>query len=179
MPQPTSIGITEASDGTITEYVVGFLFDPDRRDVLLIQKTLPAWQVGRLNGIGGHIDPHEKPLDAMAREFAEEAGVSGLSWEPVSILSGDQFCVHFFAAFDASIYKAWTVTDEKVLVERVAGLCRRPLLPNLALMIALALDQSGIIKPVRMFDRRSREGVGVMEGAAGGGSRTSPSPGPI
>ena len=58
------------------EYVVGFAFDGEG-NVALIEKTKPAWQRGRFNGIGGKIevDQREKPVDAMSREFFEETGV--------------------------------------------------------------------------------------------------------
>ena len=59
------------------EYVVGFLFDEDARryhktghgNVVLIEKNRPAWQAGRLNGVGGHIEIGETPDEAISREF--------------------------------------------------------------------------------------------------------------
>lgn len=66
-----------------TQYVCGFAFDP-LGQVVLIQKKRPAWQAGKLNGVGGHVEPGEAPASAMAREFFEETGVSTLAvcWEP-------------------------------------------------------------------------------------------------
>lgn len=65
------------------QYVLGIVTSPER-DVLLIRKTKPDWQAGRLNGIGGKIEIGEAPGFAMAREFREETGcVSSLS-HPVS-----------------------------------------------------------------------------------------------
>ena len=58
----------------IKKYVLGFLFDADGQHVALIIKARPAWQRGKLNGIGGKILPGETPLRAMTREFAEETG---------------------------------------------------------------------------------------------------------
>ena len=40
----------------MTRYVAGFLVSDDRYYVALIRKKRPAWQEGRLNGIGGHIE---------------------------------------------------------------------------------------------------------------------------
>lgn len=54
------------------EYVLGFMFDPTLRKVLLVWKDRPTWQKGRLNGIGGHIEAGETPHEAMVREFEEE-----------------------------------------------------------------------------------------------------------
>ena len=39
------------------QYVVGFLFNPARRTVLLLQKTHPEWQFGMWNGPGGKLEP--------------------------------------------------------------------------------------------------------------------------
>src|SRR6187551_944090 len=58
-------------------YACGFLFSPDRARVLLIRKRRPAWQAGKLNGVGGKIEPSDdSPLAALTREFREEAGIT-------------------------------------------------------------------------------------------------------
>lgn len=54
------------------QYVLGFQVSPKLDQILLIQKARPDWQAGRLNGIGGHVEPGETPIQAMVREFAEE-----------------------------------------------------------------------------------------------------------
>jgi len=64
-------------------YVVGFAFDHDFSHVLLIWKNRPLWQAGKLNGIGGKIEPGELPLNAMIREFAEETGIMETQWKIV------------------------------------------------------------------------------------------------
>ena len=56
-------------------YVLGFLFNRDMTEVALILKTKPKWQAGKLNGIGGKVEPGEASAEAMPREFAEEAGL--------------------------------------------------------------------------------------------------------
>ena len=53
-------------------YVLGFLFDPFEKYVKLILKERPVWQKGFYNGIGGHIEDGETPVEAMVREFHEE-----------------------------------------------------------------------------------------------------------
>lgn len=52
------------------KYVVGFLFWKDW--VLLLIKNKPDWQAGKLNGIGGKVEPGENFLAAMVREWNEE-----------------------------------------------------------------------------------------------------------
>lgn len=135
-------------------YVAGFLFDAGREDVLLIEKQRPAWQRGKLNGVGGKIEPGETPEAAMEREFAEEAGVCGLAWERVADLTGPGFTVYFFAAFDDRIRLARTCEEERLIVRPVAEIATAAdLIPNLKALIPLALDTSGLVKPIQLQDR--------------------------
>ena len=79
-------------------FVCGFCFDEERECVVLIEKSQPAWQAGRLNGVGGKVEPGESVADAMTREFEEEAGVRlpahpvGEGAEPV-LNAWTPFCV--------------------------------------------------------------------------------------
>lgn len=69
-------------------YVLGFYLTPD--GVVLIRKIKPAWQFGKWNGIGGSIEEGETPLQAMMREFREEARIVTTSnqWTELFTLSG-------------------------------------------------------------------------------------------
>jgi 8-oxo-dGTP pyrophosphatase MutT (NUDIX family) len=71
-----------------TQYVAGFLFHPQLQRVALIRKARPQWMAGKLNAIGGHIEPGEDSLKAMIREFKEEAGLSISYWKRFAVLSG-------------------------------------------------------------------------------------------
>jgi len=80
----------EHKDKDITErYVVGFAFDDRNSRVLLIKKLKPAWQHGKLNGIGGKIEHGESPVEAMVREFREECGLNTRAedWTQVECLT--------------------------------------------------------------------------------------------
>jgi 8-oxo-dGTP diphosphatase len=142
----------------VTDYVCGFMFSesPQGPRVLLIQKNRPAWQAGRLNGIGGKIEDGESPLDAMVREFREEAGLSLIPtcWSPVAVLTGDSFCVHFFSCwvYPGVFEDATAQTDETLVPVYVRDLHLFPIIPNLHVLIPLALDRSGIVKPVMLRD---------------------------
>lgn len=46
------------------------------KNVLLVLKDKPAWQKGRLNLVGGKIEPGETPEQAAVRELKEESGLS-------------------------------------------------------------------------------------------------------
>ena len=120
------------------EYACGFLFSSDRQRVLLIRKRRPTWQAGKLNGVGGKLEAGESPLDAMIREFREEAHLQIESWQQVLTLSGDDWRGHFFRAFGA-IDDAIAVTDEKLEIHRVEAL-PSDTIPNLHWMIPLMVD---------------------------------------
>jgi len=121
------------------EYACGFLFSIDRQRVLLIRKRRPAWQAGKLNGVGGKLEAGESPLDAMIREFREEANLSINHWLHILTLTGADWRGHFFRAF-GEIDEAKSVTDEQLEIHRVDSL-PRDTIPNLHWMIPLMLDE--------------------------------------
>ncbi|WP_300288435.1 NUDIX domain-containing protein [uncultured Desulfovibrio sp.] len=45
-----------------------------------MRRDHPEFQAGKLNGMGGKLEPGETLLDCMAREAVEEAGYFG-DWE--------------------------------------------------------------------------------------------------
>lgn len=132
-------------------YVCGFLFSPERDRVLLIRKNRPRWQAGRLNGVGGKIEPGETPLEAMRREFREETGLEIDDWQPVADLVLEGSIIHFFAAFDGAIGDARALTDEKLEIHPADAL-PKDVLGNLRVLVPLALDTTGIMKPVLLAD---------------------------
>ena len=128
-------------------YVCGFLFSPDRARVLLIRKNRPAWQAGKLNGVGGKIEAGETPHQAMRREFREEAGVDlpEARWQHVITLSGADdagaghgWAGHFFRGF-GDVDNVTALTDEPLEVHAVRSLPEH-VIPNLRWMIPLMLD---------------------------------------
>lgn len=136
-------------------YVCGFMFSPDKSKVLLIEKLRPSWQRYKLNGIGGKIEPGEYHSEAMVREFWEETGISTIQndWFMFCTLTGfksglPDFTVYFFESFSDKYKDAYSKTDEKIKLVSVNALSRRDILPNLKIIIPLALDETGIIKPV-------------------------------
>ena len=125
-------------------YACGFMFSPDRSRVLLIRKRRPAWQAGKLNGVGGKIEPGETPAEAMRREFREEAGLDVPHWQHVVTLTGPDWQGHFYRAF-GDVDAARPVTDEQLERHPV-----RPLppdvIPNLAWLIPLLLDDEVVAR---------------------------------
>ncbi len=117
----------------IRKFVVGFLFDGNG-NVALIEKNRPEWQKGRLNGIGGQIERGETPLQAMTREFHEEAGPE-LTWRHFCLVTGDSYRLYCFTSQDKT--DIYTKTDEKVAWYPVDKLPDNAL-PNLLWLIPMA-----------------------------------------
>ena len=123
-------------------YVVGFMFDPKKYGVLLIQKQKPDWQRGKLNGIGGKIEPGEKPLDAMAREFKEEVGIEHSDWKYVITMSGDGWSVDVFSAISNDVHNFKQKEKEVPLYIGIHELDDFNLISNLYWLIPMCLDNN-------------------------------------
>ena len=131
------------------EYVLGFCFSSTGKHVALILKNRPAWQAGKLNGIGGKVEKNEFPIDAMIREFREEAGAITIhdDWRYFAKLHGPHFSVFCYACFDDSVFKSVaTITEEEVLCvstsklkSAVRGVHFGPV-PNVPWLVGVCLD---------------------------------------
>lgn len=122
------------------KYVCGFMFNDSYEHVLLIEKKKPDWQKGKLNGIGGKIEPDEAPYVAMVREFHEETGIFHTDWNNLCELSGDDWTVIFYWAV-GDISKAKRTTEEIPMVISIKYLPRN-IIPNLSWLIPLAMDRT-------------------------------------
>jgi 8-oxo-dGTP diphosphatase len=87
--------------------------------VVLIKKERPAWQKGRLNGVGGKIEPGETPAVAIRREFIEEANLDVPNWKQFTTMSGADWEIHCFWATTNIIDDVKTMTDEKIEIREV------------------------------------------------------------
>ena len=125
-------------------YVLGFAFTSDLKSALLILKNRPPWQAGLLNGVGGKVEPGEKPLDAMVREFKEESHIDTTpeQWRHFATLAGDDFLVLIYATVTDDVLRARTMTDEALyLISTERSDTTPPLVPNLKWLLPLALDE--------------------------------------
>ena len=130
----------------MTEYVAGFMFNRvtgyDHVDkVALIRKNRPAWQAGKLNGIGGHIELNETPEGAMRREFFEETGVQ-TTWKKFCVLTGPNYVVHFFYTFGV-LEELKTTTDEEVVIVPISEVDVHNSISNLIWLIPMAQEKQG------------------------------------
>lgn len=135
----------------MVDYVAGLLFCENGKYVAMVKKLTPVWQLGKYNAIGGKIEPQEPPIEAMIREFREEAGVEYTNWKEFAILEGDDWKVHFFSGFDDSVFTCMTMEAEEILVDKVPSFLNSGhLMHNLKVLMPLALDTSGIALPVML-----------------------------
>jgi len=122
------------------KYVLAFIFTKDMENVWLIQKNRPNWQKGKLNGIGGKIEPGETPKEAILREVHEESGVdlsSNESFQFIGDLSNDSFHMDVFACVSDEYLV--TMEDETVLLIPVSELSDLLCIDNVPALIELSL----------------------------------------
>lgn len=125
-----------------TKYVVGFAFDQNAENVVLIRKLRPAWQTGLLNGVGGHVEDFDETLEqAMSREFFEETGVllPVTAWDRYATITQEKDTCAVFRAFTDDIRGVATVTDEEICTVPTAERLSNSM-TNLAYLIPMALD---------------------------------------
>lgn len=126
-------------------YVVGFAFSADRSKVVLIRKNRPAWQAGKLNGVGGKFEPGEDGLSCMTREFSEETGVTtdAADWHYFTKIIGRDGDVLCYRMFDDKALAATTKSDEAVEITPVDfDHIRAESMANLLWLIGIALDET-------------------------------------
>jgi 8-oxo-dGTP diphosphatase len=140
--------------------VVGFAFDKYRANVLLIRKLKPAWQAGRLNGVGGKVEPGESDAEAMVREFHEETGwvTSPVEWRQIAeVVSGDAEIVFFRRRVDLGVreFRAAFSTSpeaEQLVVIHWADAEAAGALPNLSWLLPLARYEHDVYEPIRAVE---------------------------
>jgi len=118
-------------------YCLGFLFNKNETDVLLIEKQTPEWQRGYFNGIGGKVNTSESPLEAMTREFREEAGLDIEKWNRVISIGNDEWHCEIYASKSDDIFNAKSLETEKVNIIGLHELDKYSLIPNLYWIIPL------------------------------------------
>jgi len=135
---------------TAVSYVVGFMFSTDLMKVALIRKLKPAWQQGKLNGVGGKIEQGESGFAAMCREFAEETGYKTTieEWGHFAEMFGDNdggegaFKVDFYAAITGDIGLLRSTTQEQIEIVPTAYLSPMSfgVVENIPWLVSLAVD---------------------------------------
>ncbi|KAK6456239.1 NUDIX hydrolase domain-like protein [Scheffersomyces xylosifermentans] len=66
--------MTQKSPSKRLRYTLGFVFCPETKQILLLNRNKSPW-MGKWNGVGGKLDPEETPLECIIRETREETGL--------------------------------------------------------------------------------------------------------
>lgn len=141
-------------------YVLALLFTPDRRQVVLMRKTRPAWQAGRVNALGGKLLAGESVAEAARREVREEAGVDVDEWEEFLVWEDPVYRLHVVRAFHPAAAAARTAEDQQVF-RCDAGALPPELIDNLRWLVPLALDRD-VAVPIHVRSA-APEGSGLTE----------------
>jgi 8-oxo-dGTP diphosphatase len=144
----------------VFRYVLALLFTADRRRVVLMEKTRPAWQAGRVNALGGKLREGETAVDAARREVREEAGVDVAAWDVVLVWRDPMYTMHVVRAFDDAAERAHTAEDQRVFTAGVDALPDN-VIDNLRWLVPLALDRD-VALPVDVASA-APEGSGLTE----------------
>lgn len=131
------------------KYVVGFLIHKNGW-VLLLQKTHPDYLAGKWNGVGGKIEEGESSLEAMRREFKEEAGLDFSAWDLFARLHTNRADIDCFVGYyDGDTNDIKTMTDEPVqwFVEHFID--QLDLVPNVKWLLPMTKDVSSRVYDVQ------------------------------
>ena len=108
-----------------------------------MEKNRPAWQKGKLNGIGGRIEEGETSVACMMREAKEEANITSKKgdWHHFAVMEGPSWSVEFFSlVFSGKESDIKTTTDEKVSWYNARALPDNALM-NVFWLVPLAIDK--------------------------------------
>lgn len=128
------------------KYVLGFAFDEQAKDVILIEKLKPEWQKDKLNGVGGKVEAFDKnAFHSMAREFKEETGVDlgPENWLHFACLKGDDYEMQCFRIFSDEIYNAVTIEGETIYrLPYATAIASDKLIPSVKVLLPMARDEN-------------------------------------
>jgi 8-oxo-dGTP diphosphatase len=141
-------------------FVLALLYSMDGRQVVLMRRTRPAWQAGRVNALGGGIIDGETPASAARREVREECGVDVAEWTEVLVWEDAEYRMHVMRAFSERAGEARTMEDQEVFLTDVNVLPGN-VIDNLRWLVPLALDRD-VATPIEVRSAAA-EGSGLTE----------------
>jgi 8-oxo-dGTP diphosphatase len=120
-------------------FVLALLYSVDHSQVVLMRRTRPAWQAGRVNGLGGRFIPGETAAMAARREVREECGVDVAEWREVLVWEDAEYVMHVMRGESERAREARTIEDQEVFLADVHAL-PHDVIDNLRWLVPLALD---------------------------------------
>lgn len=140
--------------------MLALLFTDDWRRVVLMRRTRPAWQAGRVNALGGSILEGERAEEAARREVREECGVDVSEWSELLVWDDAEYRMHVLSAVSARAAEARTLEDQEVFLADVRALPGN-VIDNLRWLVPLALDRD-VAFPISVRSAHV-EGSGLTE----------------
>lgn len=124
------------------EYVMGFMYNAEKTQVLLIKKIKPDFLAGKLNGVGGKIELNEYPKNAMVREFVEETGIltEPEQWSYRILHNNNDWNLYIYST-TGDITKAVQMEEEQLFIVDLQNL-PDTIMHNLRWIIPLTLDET-------------------------------------
>jgi 8-oxo-dGTP diphosphatase len=141
-------------------FVLALLYTMDGRQVVLMRRTRPAWQAGRVNALGGGIISGETPAGTARREVREECGVDVAEWDEVLVWEDAEYRMHVMRAMSSRASDARTLEDQEVFLADVNALPAN-VIDNLRWLVPLALDRD-VAMPIEVRSA-APEGSGLTE----------------
>ena len=128
----------------MSNFVLGFVVDPESKMVALLRKRKPDKWAGLFNGIAGTVKEGETNIAAMVRKCEEECGVitTETEWVPRCEMSTPDGPVHVFIRI-GNVFALHQCEDEPVLyLSLLSNWTREPVVPSLKWLLPLVLDFS-------------------------------------
>lgn len=124
-------------------YTVGFIFNPSLTRVLLIHKTNPEWQRGKVNGIGGKNEKNEGKLDCIVREVKEETGLitKKNEWSLVGTMYSQDWENDVFALIYSGKESDAKSTDKEIVEWFDVNNLPQNAIDNVSWLVPLCLDK--------------------------------------
>jgi 8-oxo-dGTP diphosphatase len=125
------------------KYTLGFIFDSTLNKVLLMHKTKPEWQAGKVNGLGGKVEEGEDGISCIKREVKEESNldIEKESFVYAGVLHSDSFHMEVFCSiYTGNISDAKTLEEQKVEWFPIDSLPKNGI-DNLFWLIHMTLDK--------------------------------------
>ncbi len=141
-------------------FVLALLYSVDHRQVVLMRRTRPVWQAGRVNGLGGRLMPGETAATAARREVREECGVDVAEWREVLVWEDAEYVMHVMRGESEQAREARTMEDQEVFLADVHALPHN-VIDNLRWLVPLALD-ADVAFPITVRSAAA-EGSGLTE----------------
>jgi 8-oxo-dGTP diphosphatase len=141
-------------------FVLALLYSADHRQMVLMRRTRPAGQAGRVNALGGKLLPGESVAAAARREVREECGVDVSEWGEVLVWEDAEYVMHVMRGDSEKVHEARTLEDQEVFLAEVNALPDN-VIDNLRWLVPLALD-ADVAFPI-MVRSAAAEGSGLTE----------------